>query len=275
MAETVEALIGATFHVNGLESCKPIVNSLVKFATEKQEKLRAYGVFDKSQNYKGKLLELFKNPRLNKSGEELKTSDLKPSLKECPDGSHTFQFEGELVFNGDKYEISTHRWLKRKEAEQEAAFIALCQICGDEPKYGEFDPVSNTQAPKDKKVHSSRSIDSEELIFCNLDLSETIKVSQKNNELLIDWIKKKKKKNYFRMLFLLSARLDTVSIASWTCEVSSDVLAIINLQIKDQKYFTFGYGESKTQAFKTAGENMQMKVDIFKWINEHYPDNVI
>ena len=60
--------------------------------------------------------------------------------------------------------------------------------------------------------------------------------------------KSKKLKNVFGMLILLSARLDTVSGASWICEFSSGVLALINLQLGEHKYFALGFSLSKSKA---------------------------
>ncbi|KKG17142.1 hypothetical protein EO97_20255 [Methanosarcina sp. 2.H.T.1A.15] len=78
------------------------------------------------------------------------------------------------------------------------------------------------------------------------------------------------------MLILLSARLDTVSGASWTCELSSDIkLAIINLQLGGQNYFAVGSGPSKSQARKTAGNNILREVDLIKWLDEHYHNYTI
>ena len=94
LAETVEALIGATFEANGLKKCYPIIHSFVVFAIKEQKKSRESGKFDKSQNYKGYLFELFKNPRLSASDTHLNAFDLEPTRIGGTDDAPIFQFEG-------------------------------------------------------------------------------------------------------------------------------------------------------------------------------------
>ena len=102
-----------------------------------------------------------------------------------------------------------------------------------------------------------------------------MEVDQNTGELLVDWVNRKAQKNVFGMLILLSARLDTVSGASWTCKFSSGVLALINLQLGEQNYFALGFGPSNTKARKAAGENMLMNVDLTEWLDKHYPNHTI
>ena len=276
LAETVEALIGAAFEANGLKRCFPIIRSFLIFAHKKQKELRKRGEFDKSQNYKGKLLELFNDPLLNTSNAHLSPSDLEPTQKECTDKTPTFQFEGDITFAGIKHEISTHPWPQKILAEQEAAYIALCAITDNNPEYTKFDPTISIPASQEKTVHPTTSIDNEELIFRKpAPHYKSMEVDQNTGELLVDWVNRKAQKNVFGMLILLSARLDTVSGASWTCEFSSGVLALINLQLGEQNYFALGFGPSNTKARKAAGENMLMKVDLTEWLEKHYPNQTI
>ncbi len=276
LAETVEALIGAAFQINGLERCRPIVYSFVEFEIERQKKLREEDEYDESQNYFGKLTELFRNPILSKSIVNLKKSDIEPIREECEDGSHTYRFEDDITFNDISYPISTRCWKKKDEARNEAAFLALCAIAGKDPKYTKYNPARITPQLQEKTVQPAESIDSEELIFRKMDLqNESIKVSHNTNELLIDYVKRKVRKDPLKMLILLSARLDTVSVASWDCEFSPDVLAIINLQLEEQRYFAFGFGPSKTKARKAAGEKILMRVDLTEWIDKRYPNHTI
>ncbi len=276
LAETVEALIGSTFQINGLERCRGIIYSLVEFAIERQKKLREQGEFDESQNYFGMLAESFKNPRLSKSIVDLKKSDIEPTRKECEDGSHTYRFEGDITFNEIKCNISTYHWPQKDKARNEAAYIALCSIAGNNPKYRELDPTIRIQTSKEKTVHPTTSIDDEELIFRKpVSNNESMEVNQNTGELLVDWVNRKAQKNVFRMLTLLSARLDTVSGASWTCDTSSGVLALINLQLGEEMFFAMGLGISKTKAREAAGEDMWMKVDLIEWLEKHYPNYTI
>ena len=277
LAETVEALIGATFQAKGLKRCYPIVRSLVKFAHKKQTELRKRSEFDESQNYKGKLLELFDDPILNKSNANLSASDLEPTRIGGRDDSPIFQFEGDITFDGTKHEISSHPWPQKKLAEQEAAYLTLLAITGNNPEYKMFNPATdNMPASQEKTVHSTISIDNEELIFHKpTPQNESMEVDHNTGELLVDWVKRKTQKNVFGMLTLLSARIDTVSGASWTCEFSSGVLALINLQLGEQNYFALGFGSSNTKARKAVGEDMLMKVNLTEWLEKHYPNQTI
>ena len=140
-----------------------------------------------------------------------------------------------------------------------------------------FDPTSdNMSASHEKTVHPTTSIDSEELIFRKpVTQNESMEVDQNTGELLTDWVNRKAHENVFGMLKLLSARLDTVSEASWTCEFSSGVLALINLQLGEENSFAIGFGPSKSKARKAAGEDILMKVNLIEWLEEYYTNHTI
>jgi|GEM_PF-3413889 dsRNA-specific ribonuclease len=275
LAETFEALIGATLQVNSLEACKPIIDSFIEFAIERQNRLNEEGEFDIAQNYFGKLVELFKNPLLSKPVVELKRSDIEPTRIECPDGFHVFQYKGKIKHNDNEYEICTHYYKKKDEARNEAAFIARCAIAGKEPKYTQYNSSISTPQSQEKIVLPTESLNSDELIFRKLDLNEPMTVSDGTGELLKDYVMRKARKDVLKMLVLLSGRLDHVSVTCWTCDFSAGVAAIINLQLGEEKYFAFGIGTSKTKARKVAGENLLMEIDIIEWIEKHYPNKVI
>ena len=280
LAETVEALIGAAFEVNGLKKCFPIIRSFVIFAIKEQKKLRKYGEFDKSQNYKGVLLELFQKANSDTSDKQLRKYNTNTPLGGTVD-SPDFQFIDKntfnITFNGIRHEISTNLWPTIILAEQEASYRALCLITGNNEDYSKFDPtMDNMVASQEKTVHPTTSIDDEELIFRKpVSNNESMEVNHNTGELLVDWVNRKAKKNVFGMLILLSARLDTVSGASWTCDTSSGVLALINLQLGDEKYFAMGFGTSKSKAREAAGEDMWKKVDLIGWLEKHYPNHKI
>ncbi len=281
LAETVEALIGAAFEANGLKRCFPIIRSFVIFAIKRQKKLRILGEFDKSQNYKGKLLELFQKTNLNISDAHLSAYDLDAPRIGGTDDPPIFQFTNDKKFDitcdGKKHEISTDPWPTKILAEQEAAYRALLAINGNNAEYTKFDPTrDNMPISQEKTVHPKTSIDNEELIFRKpAPQNISMEVNQNTGELLVDYVNRKAKENVFGILILLSARLDTVREASWTCEFSSGVLALINLQLGEQHYFALGFGSSNTKARKAAGENMLMKVNLTKWLEKHYPNHTI
>jgi dsRNA-specific ribonuclease len=277
LAETVEALIGAAFETNGLKRCFPIIHSFLIFTYKKQKELRKQGEFDESQNYKGRLFELFKDPLLNTSDAHLSASDLEPTRIGGTDDTPIFQFKGDITFNGLRHEISTNPWPTKISAEQEAAYLILRSITGNNAEYSNYDPTrDNMLASQEKTVYPTTSIDNEELIFRKpVYNNESMEVDQNTGELLVDWVNRKAQKNVFGMLILLSARLDTVSGASWTCEFSSGVLALINLQLGEEKYFAIGFGPSKSKARKAAGEDILMKVNLIEWLEKHYTNHTI
>lgn len=270
LKETVEALIGAAFQANGLEKCKPIILRFAKFAQEKQETSRKQGEFDTSENHKGILFELFQE-------KHLVLPNLEPIRIGGQDNSAIYQFKGDIIFDGKKLEISTHPWPRKDLAEQEAAFLSLLAITGNNPEYTKFDPTKDNIRAQEKTVHPTTSIDDEELTFRKPGHQNTsMEADQNTGELLVEYVNRKAKENVFGMLKLLSARLDTVvSGASWTCEFSSGVLALINLQLGEQNYFAIGFGLSKTQARKAVGEDMLRKVNLTEWLEEHYPNHTI
>jgi hypothetical protein len=208
---------------------------------------------------------------------ELKKSDFEPTKIEFANGSHVFQFNDIIVFNEVDYEICTQYWMKKAEARNEAAFLTLCAIAGKEPQYTKYNPAINPPLSQEKTVYPTTSIESEELVFRKPGSiqHESMEVSHDTGELLTDYITRKAKKDAFSMLKLLSTRLDSVSGASWTCDVSPDVLAIINLQLGNEKYFSIGMGPSKTKARKAAGEKLLEEIDVIEWVEKHYPNETI
>ena len=270
LKEIVEALIGATFQSHGLKTCLPIIQSFLEFVKKRQETSRKRGEFDKSHNYIGDLLELFQKKHLDK-----------PNLEQIrirgADNLRIYQFKGDITFDGIKHEITSQPWPEKKLAEQEAAYLVLLAISGNNAEYKMFDPTKgNMPASQEKTVHSTTSIDDDKLIFFKPAFQNgSMEVKHNTDEFLVDWVDRKAKKNVFGMLTLLSARLNNVSGASWICELSSGVLALINLQLGENEYFALGFGPSKSKARIAAGEDMLMKVNLVEWIEKHYPNHKI
>lgn len=268
LAETVEALIGAAFQANGLKKCYLIIRSFVIFAIKEQKELRKSGKFDKSQNYKGDLFDLFQK-------NHLVLPNLETTRIGGPDKPAIYQFEGDINFDGIKHYISTCPYSNKILAEQEAAYHALRAINGNNAEYTKFDPTRDDMpASQEKTVHPTTSIDNEQLIFRKSGHQNiSMEVNQNTGELLVDYVNRKAKENVFGMLILLSARLDTVRVASWTCKISSDVLVLINLQLGEENYFALGFGTSNTKARKAAGEDLLM--NLTEWLEIHYPNHTI
>lgn len=269
LAETFEALLGAAYKVNGLEKCKDIVYTFVNFTIDRQEKLRKENVFDQSQDYKSELLRLFQR-------EGLDEPDIKPDKVDWTDGSHTYQFDWQVVFRGERYEICTHHWPNILAAEQEAAYIALCKIAGSYPEYAEFDPALDMQPVRERTVRPKTSMTSEELVFSKPSSGNgSMETSTDTGESLVGWAKRKADKNAYKMLVLLSGKLDDVSGAHWICNTSVGILALVNLKLGDEMHFAIGVGPSNTKARTIAAEKLIMESNIYCWLEEHYASKLI
>ncbi len=114
LAETFEALLGAAYKANGIEKCKLAVYSFLDFTFNRQQELREQKAFDQSQDYKSKLFCLFKEAHLEEP-------DIEPDKVDWTDGSHTYQFDWQVIFKEKRYEICTQQWPNKLTAEQEAA----------------------------------------------------------------------------------------------------------------------------------------------------------
>lgn len=269
LAETFEALLGAAFKANGLEKCQTIVYFFVDSALEIQDKLKRMNVFDPAQDYKSKLFNMFRQAHLE-------DPEIEPDEVEWTDGSHTYQFDWQVIFDGKRHEICTQHWSNKIGAEQEAAYIALCKIAGSHMEYAGFHPALDMQPMQEKTVTVKTSITSEELIFCKPSSGNgSMEVSIDKGELLVDWAERKARKNAYKMLVLLSSRVSDVSGAHWICNTSEGVLAIVTIKLGDEMHFAIGVGPSNSQARTSAAEKLIVESDIFSWLEEHYPDTEI
>jgi dsRNA-specific ribonuclease len=266
LAEIFEALLGAAFKANGLEKCQSIVYFFVDSALEIQNKLKKMNVFDPAQDYKSKLFMMFQQAHLEEP-------NIEPEKVEWTDGSHTYQFDWQVIFNGERHEICTKHWSNKIAAEQEAAYIALCKIAGEYPDYAGFDPALDVKPMQEKTVTVKTSITSEELVFRKPSSgSGSMEVSNGNGELLVNWAKRKVKKDAYKMLVLLSSRADDVGGAHWICDTSEGVLALVNLKLGDEMHFAIGIGPSNSKARTNAAEKLILESNIFSWLEEHYPN---
>ncbi|AFV25199.1 ribonuclease III [Methanolobus psychrophilus R15] len=262
MAETFEALLGSSFQVNGLGACKEIVYSFIEFALNEQRRLQEEGMFDLSRNYIGELLEMFPGKKLNELLGE-------PTEYRLPTGRTAYQIAGSTTIEGITYDICTSQYPRKRMAQQEAAYIVLCKINGEDPK---FDPAYDIIPVQEKTVTVKTSITSEELVFCKPSSgSGSMEVSTDNGELLVDWAERKAKKDAYKMLVLLSSRADDVRGAPWICDTSEGVLALVTIKLGDEMHFAIGVGPSNSKARTSAAEKLILESNIFRWLEEHYP----
>lgn len=190
-----------------------------------------------------------------------------------PDHSRIYQFTDENPFsitdNGILYEITTRPWNSKIQADQEAAYKFLCVIHAKNPK---FDNTESTIRPtQEKTVYPNVSINDDEITFYKSgSQNSSMEVKKNTGELLIDYVNRKYLKNSYGLLMLLSARLDNVSGASWIRETSSNSLALLNLQLGNENYFTICIGSSKSKARNDAANKIIKESSLFKWIEENY-----
>jgi hypothetical protein len=102
-----------------------------------------------------------------------------------------------------------------------------------------------------------------------------MEVSTDTGELLVNWAKRKAKKNAYKMLVLLSGRASDVSGTHWICDTSEGVLALVNIKLGDEMHFAIGVGPSNSKARTNAAEKLILESDIFSWLEKHYSDTKI
>ncbi len=131
------------------------------------------------------------------------------------------------------------------------------------------------QAVRERTVRSETSINSEELVFRKPSSGNgSMEINTGTGESLVGWAKRKAK-NPYRMLVLLSGKVDEVSGAHWICNTSVGVLALVNIKLGDEIHFAIGVGPSNTKARTRAAEKLIKESNIYCWLEEHYASRSI
>ncbi len=112
LKESIEALLGASYNVKGLESCKEIVTILLQLAIEKKYL---------NPNPKGILQILFQK-------KSLPLPKYESTRVGGPDHQQLFQTTITGVYEGDNYTIQSGIFTSKREAEKDAAKIFLTEL---------------------------------------------------------------------------------------------------------------------------------------------------
>jgi dsRNA-specific ribonuclease len=112
LKESIEALLGASYNVKGLESCKEIVASLLQLAIKKKYL---------NPNPKGILQILFQK-------NSLKLPKYISKRVGGPDHQQLFQTTVTGTYEGDSYKIQSGIFTSKREAEKDAAKIFLDEL---------------------------------------------------------------------------------------------------------------------------------------------------
>lgn len=97
-----------------------------------------------------------------------------------------------------------------------------------------------------------------------------ISYSINTGENLVDWAKRKAKKNSLSMLIILSARLKDLKGSVWHSSIQNGELIFLNIILKDNPFFEIGYGKSINKAQKQAGNKFIKNSNLYKWIENNY-----
>jgi dsRNA-specific ribonuclease len=286
IAEEVEALLGATYEIHGVEACQKIVEEITKMAAQQiliqPQSQDSHKDLLPTVNYKGLLLEQFQ-----KLGTSL------PDLGAKPAGGSPhmprFQSRGTLLIEGKEFQYASKIFSNKKDAEQDAARQLLEQMGTIVLTPTPFLPVSTpspsllekSSSTQEKRIYPTQSIQDQQLIFekqAALNISSLspsqpgIIVSKNTGELLSEWTVRKARKKPFGIFLLLSGKLEEVSGSAWTCKLPIGYLVIQSTTVIGKTYFGMGFAESKNQAKKAAGRHLLETSDILNWIASAYPD---
>ena len=262
--ESLEALIQASRKENGDEFAGNCVIKLYKLASENKF------LFD---NWIGKFNEFYQQ----NFGNEKPPIIIKRvgGIDNLP----LFQAEGNFKYNNQEYYAKSGEYNNKNKCKMEVASILFNQIYENGNKNEINLPntgLNNINIPIETKVVLKSSIYDENLIFAREDHTlqsrGEIYITKGKGELLINWIKRKKRKNALNMLLLLSARLEDVSAAFWTTSLENGHLILLNLSLLGKTFFEVGFGESKTKAKKDAGVKMIENSKLIEWIEQNHPN---
>ena len=276
IAEVVEALIGTSFKANGFDQGIKVIEEIYHFSKTAKINASFENQFNMSENYIGQVYELFQ-----RYYQGTIIPNLKPIRIGGPAHLPSFQFIGDIEFNGESYSIESDIFDSKKKTEKHAAYLLLLAIEKKTPHPINYVNRISTMIPETEKqgtIKKSHNVDT--LVFTNLFIknqesggyAENIYVSSETGESITEWVLRKSKKNAASMWMLLSARLNEVKGGTWTHENENFILAIMNVNLSGIDYFSIGLGPSKNKAKKNAGEKLLVESNLIQWLNIHYPN---
>ena len=270
ISECIEALLGASYKINGLPACKEIVENLLDYVgsgTIRNDSNDLSAELD--VNYKGKLLELFQ-------AKKYPLPQFDPRRVGGPDHNPVFQCNLKGIFDGKEFSFDSDLCSSVKDAERNVSYKFLVKI-------GSIDIVDLIPMKKseiENRAPVKQSITENEVIFSKTGLNAEkqypdINISKNTGESLLSWVLRKVAKNPFGMLLLLSARIPEVSGGDWTASIESGELVILNVKIDDHHYFEIGFGSSKTKARNDAATKVIKNSKLIEWIEQTYKEEVL
>jgi len=250
--EAVEALLGASYQINGYDFCKELVELMLEMAKE-------FELLD--SNPKGQLLELFQKHQnelpLFKT-ERVGGTDHKP-LWQC-------KVSG--VYDKKSYQLISEIYTNTKDAEQDAALKFLHEL-GIKTKSVFLEPFKESfTLIKEIK----QALTDEEIIFykpTNLFDEGEISINIPKKTSIKKWAEKQYEKNPYYFLVQLCAIFDEIRGTAWSALIDVGSLVMLNLEIEGSNYFEIGFGSSKKQARKDVAIKIVNSSQLFTWLAKH------
>ncbi len=260
LKEMVEALLGASFRINGLDSCISIVKNIFDLALKHNLLI---------ENFKGLLLQ-FNDQQSNFT--DIVIHD--PVRVGGEDHALLFKATISGKFKGIKYEIESSEKRTKGGAEQDAARKYL------ELEFGSLQgSISLPETEQPVKVQKSvvQSLSVREILFSKTDLQlkDKIELDTVKGELLTEYFWRKAKKNPYGALMLLNAHLPEIKGAAWYATIDCRELCLYNIEIDGESYFEIGLGLSKSKARKQAAQKIINSSQLAFWLQKNHENTII
>jgi dsRNA-specific ribonuclease len=247
--EAVEALLGASYEVNGYDFCKELVEKMVDMAKE-------FELFD--SNPKGQLLELFQKHQYEMpifKTERVGGTDHKP-LWQC-------KVSG--IYDKKSYQLNSEIFTNTKDAEQDVALKFLYEL-GVKTKSIYLEPFEES-VTLTKEIKQALTAD--EVTFykpTNLFDEGEISINIPKKTSIKKWAEKQYNKSPYYFLVQLCAIFDEIRGTAWSAKIETGALILINLEIEGIDFFEIGFGPSKTQARKDVAQKIISSSQLFNWL---------
>lgn len=250
--EAVEALLGASYQINGYNFCKELVEKMLEMAKE-------FELLD--SNPKGQLLELFQKHQYELpifKTERVGGTDHKP----------IWQCKASGVFDKKSYQLISEIYTNTKDAEQDVALKFLHEL-GIKTKSIFLEPYEES-ITLTKEI--KQALTAEEIIFykpTNLFDEGEISINIPKKTSIKKWAEKQYEKTPYYFLVQLCAMFDEIRGTAWSAKIETGALVLLNLEIEGIYYFEIGFGSTKTQARKDVAQKIVDSSQLFNWLAKH------
>lgn len=257
LKECIESLLYANYKVNKMKSGLSIITKLIKI----YEKNNLIDSDTSSKQYPDPISAL--NNIYNSYGLIFRKVILEPEKIGGTDNRPIFQVDKEISFYGQNYHIISKIYNNKNEARKNAALIFLSELNGKNLIYTSEKEVNEITLP------IKHSFINPQLVFDIIPFDDKINISKNTDELLSEWIERKKQ-DPFNMIFSLSARLSNFSFSLWTCSIEFGNFTLLNVNFNKINYFNIGFDKSKTKSKKDAAKKIIESSDLINQINTKY-----